>query len=48
MAFRLADVKKTVRSRSDGHRYIHCALYKFPEQKILLIIVLRFADRGVQ
>src|SRR6266581_423441 len=23
MAFRLADVKKTVRSRSDGHRYIH-------------------------
>ena len=23
MAFRLADVKKTVRSRSDGHRYLH-------------------------
>src|SRR6266581_3430889 len=30
MAFRLADVKKTVRSRSDGHRYIHPKLLEGP------------------
>ena len=30
MAFRLADVKKTVRSRSDGQRYIHPKLLEGP------------------
>lgn len=30
MPFRLADVKKTVRSRSDGHRYIHPKLLQGP------------------